>query len=101
MIRTPSSSCSSANQRPSRAPTIGPSGAGSASTTVTSTPSFRAVAATSWPMKPAPTITSRDPGTSSRRSCRRSASVRSSWTLAPARNGSRRGSPPVAITRFS
>ena len=48
-----------------RSPRIGASGASSASTIVTSTPSPRAVAATSWPMKPAPTIASRAPGPSS------------------------------------
>ena len=60
--RAPSSRCRSANQRPRPSPSSAPSGAAAASTIVTSTPSARAVAATSCPMKPAPTTARRAPG---------------------------------------
>ena len=58
---TRSARCRSANQRPTSSPSTRHRGAGSVSTIVTSTPSRRAVAATSSPMKPAPTIARRDP----------------------------------------
>ena len=59
----PRSRCSSANQRADLARRGSARAASSsASIIVTSTPSRRAVAATSWPMKPAPTIASRAPG---------------------------------------
>ena len=65
--RTPSLRCRSANQPPSRGPSTCASGTSAASISVTSTPRPRAVAATSWPTKPAPTIASRAPGTSAAR----------------------------------
>ena len=70
---------------PARCPRTRSSGTGRASTTVTSWPRWRQVAATSEPMKPAPTTTTR-PGEASRsaRRARQSSSVRRMWT--PARS---------------
>ena len=78
------------------------SGAGSASSMVTSTPRNRAEAATSAPMKPAPTTQTRDAASSSARRARQSASVRSTWTPArPSVPAILRGVAPVAMTRPS
>ena len=70
--RRPRRGAGRANQRADLARPAAPrSGSGSASTTVTATPAARAAAATSWPMKPAPTISSRPPPASSSRSAQR------------------------------
>jgi hypothetical protein len=74
-------------------PRIRARGESAASTIVTRAPSARAVEATSQPMKPPPTITSRTPGARRARSRLASASVR--------RLPRRRGRAPVARTRWS
>ena len=83
-----------------RGPRARARGTGSASRTVTSQPRPRAVAATSEPMNPAPTTTTRgDPVVSAARRARLSSSVRRTWT--PSRSGwsgSRRTVAPVAMT---
>ena len=58
---TPSLRCRSANQVPTTGPSTAASGASAASTIVVCTPALAAAAATSWPMKPAPTMTRRPP----------------------------------------
>src|SRR5262249_57321113 len=52
------------------------SGSGATSTSVTARPSWRAAAATSHPMKPAPITTRRGPAASSARSATASSTVR-------------------------
>ena len=91
------------HRRRCTAPSSGPSprtiGCGSASSTVTSSPRPRHVAATSAPMKPAPITTTFGRASSAARNASASSSVRSMNT--PARSGwfgSRRGVEPVAIT---
>ena len=79
--RRPPRGAARANHPPSSSPSTAASGAAAASTIVTSAPARVAVAATSWPMNPAPTTTRRRPGRSRRVVARASASVRSSWTL--------------------
>ena len=89
---------SSAQRSPISSPSTRPSGTGSASTSVTSAPRPRAVAATSEPMKPAPTTTRRAPCRSASRIARPSSSVRS--VCRPSRSGaagSVRGRAPVAM----
>ena len=56
---TPARRCSSVTQRPTSSPTTGPSGTSSASSIVTTSPRAAAVEATSAPMNPAPTTTTR------------------------------------------
>ncbi len=54
---TPSARCSRVTRLPTCSPSTEASGAGCGSTSTTSTPSLRRLAATSQPMKPAPMIT--------------------------------------------
>lgn len=77
---TPCSACRPAQTAPISAPSGPASGTGSISTTVTWTPKATAVLATSDPMKPAPTTTSRAPGRNCWRSARASPGVRSVCT---------------------
>ena len=86
-----------------RGPRARANGTGRASRTVTSQPRPRAVAATSEPMNPAPTTTTRgDPVVSAARSARLSSNVRSMWTPSSSGwSGSRRTVAPVAMTRPS
>ena len=90
MTSTPSLRCRSANQVPTAGPSNAASGASAASTIVVCTPAFAAAAATSWPMKPAPTMTRRPPSASAARSARASSRVRSVWTLAKPSSSARR-----------
>ena len=73
------------------------------STSATSIPRWRAEAATSQPIHPAPTTTSRPPASSTPRSASESSSVRRTWT--PSRSapgiGGRLGSAPVASSSAS
>ncbi len=74
------------------------SGAGPASTTVTSQPSARATVAVSAPIQPAPTRTILAPGRSTARRASASSTVRSRW--ARSAPGSAVGVAPVATTRL-
>ncbi|SHU59030.1 Uncharacterised protein [Mycobacteroides abscessus subsp. abscessus] len=74
---TPSLRCSRATRSPSCWPIAANSGAGCGSTRTTSTPLARRVAATSQPMKPAPTTTARRAFSASPRSAKLSSAVRS------------------------
>ncbi len=100
---TPWSRWSSPITAPISSPSARPSGTGSASRIVTSQPAVRQVAATSAPMKPAPTTTTRrTPPSRAARTASASSIVRSVWT--PASDsvpGSSRGVAPVATTRPS
>lgn len=73
---TPFRSCSRAQIDPSSGPSTRAIGVGSASKTVTSKPKPLHVDATSAPMNPPPTITTRAPGISSSRRASASSKVR-------------------------
>ena len=73
---TPLSRCSPLTAWPIAVPRMRASGTGTDSNTVTATPAAAAVAAISRPMKPAPTMASRLPGTSTRASATASSRVR-------------------------
>ena len=100
---TPLSVCNCVTARPISAPRPRISGAGAPSSTTTSLPNMRAVAATSRPIKPAPMmVTRRLPASIRARSDNASSSVRnskidscSSWL------GRRRVAAPVASTTAS
>ena len=88
---TPSARCSWANHAPTWGPRTAASGCGAASTIVTTHPRERAVAATSWPMKPAPITATRSARVSASHSARPSSTVRRTETLSrPARARRRR-----------
>ena len=99
---TPSSRCSRANHAPSCSPRIAASGVASASISVTSAPSRARVAATSWPMKPAPTTASRVPGAQRLAQPARVAERAQLVHVLEAGQcrGSRRGALPVAISEL-
>src|SRR5215218_3188366 len=97
-----STPCSRCN-RPQASPTIGPtartSGVGSISSTVTSRPRPRHVAATSEPMNPAPITTMRGRVSRRARMARQSSMVRSTKMPSSAGvSGNVRGCAPVAMT---
>ncbi len=95
----PASAYQAAIARPTSVGSAPGTGAGPASTTVTSQPACRAAVATSAPIQPAPTSTRRSPGRSRARSASASSRVCSRWARsAPGRT---RGSEPVAISSAS
>src|ERR1700682_6799891 len=99
---TPSARCSLATSDPVCSPSTDANGAGCGSTRTTCTPSPRRLAATSQPMKPAPTTTARRAEPACLRSARLSSNDRR--TRIPSRSpndGMRLGVNPVAMTSSS
>ena len=88
---TPSSRCSRATSSPICSPSTAASGVGCGSTSTTSTPRLRRLAATSQPMKPAPTTTACCAADACSRSAMLSSNDRS--TRMPSRSGKRRNAP--------